>query len=72
MPITNYKIAKKVGARIRLIREKLGWSQASLAARLGTNYQSVSKVELGERGLTVASLYDYARALNVDVRELLP
>lgn len=72
MPSTNYKLAKKVGARIRQIREGKGWSQADLAAKLATNYQAVSKVELGERGLTIASLYDYARALGADVRELLP
>lgn len=72
MPISNYKLAKKVGALVRKIREAKGLTQNQLATKLLTNYQSVSKVELGERGLTVASLYDYARALGVDARELLP
>lgn len=72
MPSSNYVIARKVGAKIRARREKLGLTQAQLAVKLVTNGQAVSKVELGERGLTIVSLFDFAKALKCNPRSLLP
>lgn len=72
MPSSDYRLARKVGAKIRARREKLGLTQAQLAAKMGTNGQAISKVELGERGLTIVSLYDFARVLKCAAGKLLP
>src|SRR5687767_11709728 len=39
-------------------RRKLGYSQAALAARLGTHQQFVSRYETGERRLDVIEFHD--------------
>ena len=59
------------GAAIRVLREKLGMTQAELAARLCVSDKAVSKWETG-RGLPDLSLIEpLAAALRVSVPELL-
>jgi transcriptional regulator with XRE-family HTH domain len=40
--------ALKEGRDIRLLREKLGWSQSDLASHAGTSQQTVDRIERGE------------------------
>ena len=54
--------------KIRLIK---GFSQESLAEECGLHRTYVSSVERGERNITVDNMERLARALDVDIRELL-
>ena len=62
---------KKVGERLRAIRERRGLSQGHLARLLGAHPQSISQVERGVRGLTVQQIVKLARALQVSTDEVL-
>lgn len=59
--------------RARLIeaREKEGFSQADVAARLGKFQSYVSKYERGERRLDVVEFLDVARVLGVEPCKIL-
>ena len=48
-------------------RRSLGYSQSSLAARLGTHQQFVSRYETGERRLDVVEFHDIAQMLGFDI-----
>lgn len=58
--------------RIRETRERRGWSVRELAERVGLHERDVGRHELGHRQVKQAHLVLYARALGVDVSELLP
>lgn len=45
-----------VGERIRLLREKAGFSQNELAGRADVSQTHLRRVELGQAGITVAHL----------------
>jgi transcriptional regulator with XRE-family HTH domain len=62
---------KKLGERLRALREHRGLSQGQLAAIVGAHPQSVSQVERGVRGLTVQQVVKLARALKVPTDEIL-
>lgn len=56
-----------IGKRIRLAREKVGYSQAELAERCSFKGQSrISNYEKGDREPTVAELIQIATALHVE------
>lgn len=42
--------------RIRELRQKMGWRQEDLAARLNSKRQSVARYETGERGIDVDTI----------------
>ncbi|WP_085594272.1 XRE family transcriptional regulator [Thalassospira sp. MCCC 1A01428] len=50
--------------RIKEVREAAGMSQSELARKLGTTNQQISRLELGQRRLTVNWLIKIAEALN--------
>ena len=62
---------KKMGERLRALRDLRGLSQGQLASILGAHPQSVSQVERGVRGLTVQQVVKLARALKVSTDEIL-
>lgn len=66
-------IYRRIGRNIRRQRLALGWTIEQLGLRLkhARTRQSVNNVELGTERLLVHMLDDYARALRVDVTELL-
>lgn len=57
-----------VGRVLRELRDARGLKQVDLAARLGRKQSFVSKVESGERELSLAEVYSYALALESDWR----
>lgn len=56
---------KECGDRIRTIRRKTGKTQAAFAGMLNVSMETVSKIERGERGMSIDLLCDIA--LNFDV-----
>lgn len=59
---------KRIGEKIREIRKKLGISQIELAERVGLSFQQIQKYEKGITRISVARLYQIAKALDTDIR----
>ena len=59
------------GNRIRTLRREAGMTQAELAQKLGIPYQSIGKWERGLRSPKYETLKKIAKALEVDVNDLL-
>lgn len=57
------------GPRLKLLREAAGLSQAVLAAKVGMNRFSLSKLELGSRQPTWSTVIDLADALGVSTEQ---
>lgn len=58
-----------VGGRIRLLREKAGFSQNELAGRADISQTHLRRVELGQAGITVDHLLMVCDALGVTLKE---
>ena len=58
-----------VGGRIRLLREKAGFSQNELAGRADISQTHLRRVELGQAGITVDHLQMVCDALGVTLKE---
>ncbi len=69
--MTKKEELKEFGKRLRELRLRKGYSQEKLAeiAMLHRNY--IGMVERGERNLTLLNIKKLARALGVEVGELL-
>ncbi len=65
-------IDKALAARLKSAREQVGLSLTDASSRLGiTNYQTLSKIEAGERALKAAELSTFARVYYASVNQLL-
>lgn len=53
--------------KLAVAREKAGLSQAQLAEKLGTDQASISRIERGQRNITLETLAKLARALGLKV-----
>lgn len=70
--MARFDIKADVGHRIRLLREKRGWSQEELGFQAGLHRNYVGGVERGERNIAVVNIGKLAKALGVRPRVLLP
>jgi len=64
-------VQQALGARIRQLREKKGWSQEDFAARSGLHRTFVGNIERGLKNTTILTLVMVSRALGITVSELL-
>lgn len=53
-----------VGARVRLLRKRLGVTQQALADAIGLTFQQVQKYERGQNRISASVLHRIARALS--------
>jgi transcriptional regulator with XRE-family HTH domain len=60
------------GDRLRVLRQKGGWSLAALAAAADTNPNSLSRIERGEQAPQAPLLVRLAELLEVETTELAP
>ena len=60
-----------IGAKIRELREKYGWSQDEFAGRAGINRVHLYRIETGKQSPTVRTLAIVAAALKVQIRDLI-
>ena len=68
---TESPFLRKVGARIKQLRDERKLSQAMLSKRSGVNRVYLSGIERGIRNLTILHLSRIARALRVPPGSLL-
>lgn len=60
-----------VRARLRAMRQHHGWSLGDLAARTGVGASTISRIETGQRSVSLDVLVPLARELGVGVDELV-
>ncbi len=58
-----------IGDRIRILREKSGYTQNSLADKAGVSQTHLRRVELGQADITVGHLQLVCDALDISVRD---
>ncbi len=63
-------IQERVGARVRELRKKRGWTLEDLAERADKHYTYIGGLERGDRNVTVEVLAAVAGALQVPIHEL--
>lgn len=69
MQVSDYR--KRLGLRIRRLRDQRHWSQEEFADRCGINRSYMGRIERGELNLTLDSLERVAKGLGTSVSTLL-
>ncbi len=64
-------IKKKLGRKVKELRQRGGYSQEELASRSGLHRTYMSDIERGERNVSVENIGKIAKALGVKPSELL-
>jgi len=64
-------INKEVGFNIRKIREEKGLSQEKLAALADLHRAYIGQIERGEKNIGLKNLEKIAKALKVNIKDLL-
>lgn len=68
--VTACAASLTAGTRVRVLRERAGWSQARLAAKAGLSPGMVSFLEAGRRNFTLPALERVAKALQTTAAAL--
>ena len=69
--MTKDELKERLGKRIVVLRKAKGWSQADLARACGKDRQAMEKLENGKVNPTIYTLYEVAKALDINLNELL-
>jgi transcriptional regulator with XRE-family HTH domain len=64
-------MASAIGRNIRAVRRQAGYSQARLAVLSHTSQSWISRIETGDENPTLERVVEIARALRVEVADLL-
>jgi len=64
-------MVRKVGHRIRELRQKKGWSQEKLAEEAGLHRTYIGQVERGEKSIGIGNLFRIAAALGFPASKLV-
>lgn len=62
---------RRLGRRLRLLREQARLTQETVAERAGTSHSAISRYEAGQQGMTIEVLRALAAVLNVPPYEVL-
>lgn len=65
------EIKVKVGNRIKIERERKGYTQEYMANRLNTSESHYSNIETGKRNCTINKLVRICKALNITADDIL-
>lgn len=63
-------ISEKICIKIKLERQKRGYTQETLAIESGVSRNAIWKIETGQVSPTIATLEKIAKALDMDFAEL--
>jgi len=67
---TQEKLLKKLGERVKNIREEKGMSLQDLANKIDKDRQSIHRVEAGQINPTFLYLMEVCEGLEIDISEL--
>ena len=70
--MTNEKFLLALGKRIKEARAINGFSQEEIAFRALISTQYLSQIERGKRNIGILNLKKIAKALNIELWELIP
>lgn len=62
---------KKIGERVKNVREQRNYSQQYVATKLGVSQKAYSKIETGETKLSVENLMKLSEILDTTINDLL-
>ncbi len=65
------RISKKIGLKIKLLRNKISISQEELGFRAGVSKQQIGLIERGESSPTIDTLDQIAHALEINLVDLV-
>jgi transcriptional regulator with XRE-family HTH domain len=65
------KYRKILGENIRTHRRNIGWSQEKLAEKSDLHHNYIGDIERGEENVSVDTLMRIAKAMNVNLGELV-
>lgn len=60
-----------IGHNIRECRKRRGMKQSELASSTGYSRTSIVNIEAGKQHITISSLYDVVRALDVSITDII-
>lgn len=61
----------RLGARVRELRLRRGWTQETLGERSGLSYKFIGEIERGTANPTIDSIEMIAKAFALDVEDML-
>lgn len=67
---TKYNILQVIGKNIKRIRISRGFTQENLASQLQKSINFVSLIERGESGISIPTIIDICKALEVDANSI--
>jgi transcriptional regulator with XRE-family HTH domain len=67
----SIEMRKKLGERVRALREKRGWSQEELAHETGFGRSFMSAIERGKKDIRLSTLCKLAALFDVTPSQLL-
>jgi transcriptional regulator with XRE-family HTH domain len=68
---TNHALLVQIGKRVRLLRQRKGWTQIDMAVALDMNRGHISDIEQGKREVGIITLQVIARGLGTTMSEML-
>ena len=68
---TETEILKQFGRNVKAERIRKGYSQESLAEKIGVNREFVSRIERGVQNMSLARINALANNLETDINNLL-
>ncbi len=69
--IGKKELSSETGMKIRILREKKGWSRERLAEYADISTQFLADIEAGKKSMTIYTLYKLVCALNTSTDYLL-
>ena len=69
--MTTNNILKRFARSVKTLRLEKGWSQDELARRADLHRTYIGSIERHERNVSLLNVERIAKALNVDVKDLL-
>ena len=63
-------VEDKLGLRVRILRDRRGWSQPALAERIDRSIDMISKIETGASAPSFETLKRLSRELDVPLKDL--
>ena len=61
----------KIGEKIKQRRQELKWSQRELAARMGYNHSTITRIENGKIDIPQSRIVQFAEVLHTDIADLM-
>jgi DNA-binding XRE family transcriptional regulator len=64
------QVIQSIASNIKNRRNELGYTQEEMAQKFDFNYRYYQKIEAGEHGYALRTLYDVAAALELEITDL--